>query len=89
VKSHITPRFRKFLERLPEDVRQQAREAYRLFAQDPYHPKLHFKQVHSKRPIYSARVSYRYRAVGTLEGEVIVWFWIGPHDVYDKLLKQL
>jgi mRNA-degrading endonuclease RelE of RelBE toxin-antitoxin system len=89
VKSHITDRFRKLIERLPQEIRQQAREAYRLFKQDPYHPQLHFKQVHQKKPVYSARIAYRYRAVGIVKGDVIVWFWIGSHDDYDKLLKRL
>ena len=89
MKSETTDRFRKLLERLPEEIRQQARTAYKLFKQDPYHPQLHFKRVHQSQPIYSVRATYRYRAVGRLEGEVIVWFWIGSHDDYDKLIRQL
>lgn len=89
MKSHTTSRFRKLFERLPADIKQQAREAYKLFKQDPYHPQLHFKQVHQKQPIYSARVTYRYRTIGILESDVIVWFWIGSHEDYNKLLKQL
>lgn len=30
-----------------------------------------------------------YRAVGTVDGNEIVWFWIGSHAEYDYLLKQL
>jgi len=88
VKSHTTRRFRKLLERLPADIKQQAKEAYKLFKQDPYHPQLNFKQVHQNQPIYSARVTYRYRAVDILEDNAMVWFWIGSHDDYDKLLRQ-
>jgi hypothetical protein len=74
---------------LPDQVRRQAREAYRLFRQDSTHPGLHFKQVHANPPMYSARVGIGYRAVGGLDGDTVVWFWIGSHADYDQLLKQL
>jgi hypothetical protein len=87
--SRTTRRFRELLAVLPAHVRQQAREAYRLFQQNPAHPGLRFKQVHSDPPIYSARVGISYRAVGVLDGDTIVWYWIGSHADYDKLLAQL
>lgn len=87
--SHTTERFRKALKQLPQHVQRQARQAYRLFKQDPYHPRLHFKQVHPARPIYSVRISRDYRAVGIREGNVVIWFWIGIHAEYDKLISRL
>lgn len=57
MKSHTTERFRKNLAALPASVRQQARESYRLFKQNPQHPSLRFKRVHETRPIYSAHQS--------------------------------
>ncbi len=77
------------LAKLPRDVRRQAREAYRLFMQNPNHPGLRFKKVHDAEPIYSARINIDYRAVGVLDGNEIIWFWIGPHAEYDKLLSRL
>lgn len=50
---------------------------------------LYFKQVHSKKPIYSVRVTRDYRALGIRDGDEIVWFWIGSHAEYDRLLSQL
>ena len=87
--SRTTRRFRELLAALPAHVRPQAREAYRLFQQDPAHPGLRFKQVHAHPPIYSARVSISYRAVGVLDADTVVWYWIGSHADYDKLLAQL
>ena len=72
---------------LPESVRRQAREAYLLFRQDPLHPSLRFKRVHSARPIYSARVTLDYRALGVREADTITWFWIGSHAEYDTLIS--
>ena len=87
--SRTTRRFRELLAALPEHVRRQAREAYRLFRADPAHPGLRFKKVHDDPPIYSARVGIGHRAVGALTGGEVVWFWIGSHADYDKLLEQL
>ena len=30
-----------------------------------------------------------YRAVGVIKDNEIIWFWIGSHNVYDKLLRKL
>jgi len=27
--------------------------------------------------------------VGTLDGDTVIWFWIGTHADYDKLLESL
>jgi hypothetical protein len=70
-------------------VRSQARLAYHLFRRDPYHPGLRFKQIHSKRPIFSARVGLGYRALAVRDGDAVVWFWIGSHADYDKLVARL
>jgi hypothetical protein len=74
---------------LPAEVRRQAREAYRLFKSDLHHPSLHFKKVHTRQSIYSARINLDYRSVGIIQDGEIVWFWIGPHRDYEKLLAKL
>jgi hypothetical protein len=43
--SHKTQSFRVAFRRLPEQVRQQAHHAFKLFRQDPYHKSLHFKSL--------------------------------------------
>jgi hypothetical protein len=87
--SRTTRRFRELLGALPAHVQRQARDAYRIFRLNPSHPGLRFKQVHSDPPIYSVRVGIGYRAVGALDSNTIVWFWIGSHADYDELLKHL
>ena len=87
--SRTTERFWREFARLPAEVQEQARAAYRLFQQNPYHPSLHFRRVHQTEPVYSARVGLHYRAVGVVEGNTIVWFWIGSHAEYDHLIQNL
>ena len=87
--SHVNARFRKAFALLPLRIQQQARQAYRIFVQNPYDPRLHFRQVHPSRPIFSVRINEDYCAVGVRDGQDIVWFWIGGHEEYDKLLDRL
>jgi hypothetical protein len=84
--SKATHAFWRLFDDLPAEVQEHARQAYRLWAADPSHPSIHFKRVSRKRPIYSARIGLRYRALGRMDGDTITWFWIGPHDEYDRLL---
>jgi len=89
VNSRTTAEFRKLFADLPEQVKKQTRAAYRQFKEDPSHPSLRFKKVHPDLPIYSARITKNYRAVGQLDGETVIWFWVGSHAEYDKFLGQL
>jgi hypothetical protein len=34
-------------------------------------------------------VGIGYRAVGVVDGDTVIWFWIGSHADYDKLLEYL
>jgi hypothetical protein len=74
---------------LPEPVQEQTRKAYRQFKQNPNYPGLRFEKVHPQLSIYSARINRDCRAVGQLEEDTVIWFWIGSHAEYDELLKQL
>lgn len=89
MKSRGTPRFWSSYGQLPSDVQVLAQKAFRLFQQDPSHPSLQFKKVHDVEPLYSVRITLAYRAVGLREGDEIVWFWIGSHTDYDRLLDRL
>ena len=87
--SRTTREFRELLAALPLHIRRQARESYRLFRTNPRHPSLHFKRVHRAPPIFSARVGIGFRAVAVREGNTLVWFWIGAHADYDRLIERL
>ena len=87
--SRITRNFRHRLAELPASVRRQASIAYKQFRADPHHRSLRFKKVHPKLPIYSARINDAFRVVGQMRNDAIVWFWIGKHEEYERLLKQL
>jgi hypothetical protein len=83
--SSTTKAFREGFLRLPPAVQSLARKNYRLWRENPRHPSLHFKRV---GVYWSARIGEDYRAMGRQQGGIMYWFWIGPHDEYDKLLKR-
>lgn len=89
MKSGTTVQFRKLFAALPKQVQQQARAADRQFQEDPSYPSLRFKKVHPELPIYSTRINKNYRAVGQIDGDTVIWFWIGSHTEHDKLLGQM
>lgn len=72
MKSRTTRRFREMFADLPFEVQEQTREAYRQFKQDASYPSLQFKKVHPQLPIYSARISKSYRAVGQLDEDTAI-----------------
>jgi hypothetical protein len=88
MRSVINDDFRESFARLPKHIQRQAREAYQRFLISPDQPGLNFKKIHSSLSIYSIRVTRSYRALGVLEDETIIWFWIGSHAQYDKILSQ-
>ena len=68
---------------LPEDAQKLADQAYEHLKQDPRYPSLRFKKVGR---FWSARVGGNYRALAVEAVDGLVWFWIGTHAEYDKLI---
>jgi len=89
VNSEVTKNFISLFRNLPKRIQKTARKNYTLWKETPQHSSLDFKKVHSSKPIYSIRIGIGWRAVGILKNDnTIVWFWIGSHSDYDKLLHS-
>ncbi len=80
-----TARFWSLLARLPEPIQRVAHQNFELLEENPAHPSLHFKKIGK---LWSARVGINYRAVAVDDGIDFIWVWIGPHDEYQRLIKQ-
>ena len=89
MKSVTTSKFRACLEKLPDHIQVKARKSYRLWLANPLHPSLQVKQIHSISPIFAVRISLGYRALGILEEDTMVWFWIGSHEEYNSMIKKV
>jgi len=80
---HASPDFWTCYRALPASIQQLSDRAFALLKADQHHPSLHFKKVGR---FWSARVGLHHRAVGVEAPDGIVWFWIGTHAGYDKLI---
>jgi hypothetical protein len=69
---------------LPAEIQKIADKQYRLWIANPSHPSIQFKKVGR---YWSARITDDYRAVGVKDGDTIIWFWVGTHGAYDRLLR--
>lgn len=61
MRSRTTEQFRRRFVALPDSVRSQAMRAYQVWRDNPAHPGLHFRRVHSDEPIYSVRIGLHWR----------------------------
>jgi hypothetical protein len=84
MQSRVVASFWEGYDRLPAAIQARARKQYQLWLADPSHPSVRFKKVGE---YWSARVTAAYRAVGIMDGETIIWFFIGTHAEYDRLLS--
>ncbi len=80
-----TARFWTSLARLPEPMQRVAHQNFELLRENSAHPSLHFKKIGN---YWSARVGINYRALAVEDDADFIWVWIGPHDEYQRLIKQ-
>lgn len=79
-----SPAFRGCYHASPEPVRALADKNHALLRTDPHHPSLQLKKIGR---FWSARVGLRYRALAVEIADGLLWFWIGSHADYDRLIR--
>ena len=87
MKHRTLPRFWQHYRQLPNETRELAHKNFDLLKSDPHHPSLHFKKVDSIKKLWSVRVGLQFRALGVEKPDGILWFWIGSHAEYDKMIR--
>ena len=85
MKHFASPAFWKAYEKLPAMAQKQADKSFTLLKQDAAHPSLQLKQIGR---FWSVRVSLAYRALAVEDNGDLVWFWIGGHDEYERMLGR-
>jgi len=83
MKHYASPSFWSCYKNLPKTIQELADKNYELLKQNPTHPSLHFKKIQN---YFSVWVGIRHRALGIEIDNDVLWFWIGNHADYDKLL---
>ena len=86
IESRTTRQFWDAFAGLPPEVQEDAKNAYGLFRSNPAHRSLRFKKLEGEDRTYSVRIGLGYRALCAMKGNRIVWFWIGSHADYDRMI---
>ena len=84
-RSRASEEFWGLYNRMPRGAQRAADKQFELFRKDPTHPSLHLKPVGG---LWSVRINEAYGALAVREGDVFYWFWIGPHDQYERLINR-
>ena len=85
MKSSTTSDFRASFDALPPDVKARARRAFILWRANPRHPSFCFKKVGG---VWVVRVGHGFRALALRQNGTFYWFWIGPHDDYERMIAE-
>jgi hypothetical protein len=86
MKNSASPRFWQRYGALPPEIRELADKNFQLFKKNPQHPSLHFER--KKPELWSVRVGRGHRALARQVDDQLIWFWIGSHDEYERLLRD-
>lgn len=87
MKSTANDRFWALYGELSSTVREEAKEAFHLFRQNPAHPGLSLERLRCDPESWSVRITRGYRAVGWKQGDTMVWYWIGSHADFDETFR--
>jgi hypothetical protein len=71
--------------RLPIAIQRLAVEKFHYWLRDPFHTSLRFKEL--SPGLWSVRINRDYRALARKRRDLVVWFWIGSHKDYDRLVQ--
>ena len=85
MKHFAAPSFGDGYARVPANIQKLADQCYELLKSNPRHPSLHFKRIGK---YYSVRVGLHYRALAVDLPEGLLWFWIGTHDEYQRMIRE-
>lgn len=73
-------------DKLSPDIRLLADQKFKLLKENSHHPSLRLKMIEN---YWSVRAGLNYRALGveTPDKDGIIWFWIGNHSEYEKIIR--
>jgi hypothetical protein len=78
-----TPEFWDCYRKLPLPLQHLADAKFLLLKHNPSHPSLRLKRVGDR---WSVRVGLGCRVLGVERPDGMVWFWIGNHKEYERLI---
>jgi hypothetical protein len=84
IRHFASPSFWVYYKKLPKEIHKLADRNFELLKSNPTHSSLHLKKVGR---YCSVRVGKKYRALAVEVEKGLLWFWIGTHSEYDKLVS--
>jgi hypothetical protein len=81
---YTSPSFWELYDRLPPEIQKLSDKQFKLLKTHLSHPSLHLKKTGA---YWSVRIGIRYRAIGIEIENGLLWFWIGSHSKYDRMIK--
>lgn len=85
MKHYTSPSFWSAYNTLPKSIQKVADRNFEILKGDPKHPSLHLKKI---QRYWTVRAGIHYRALAVEVDDGLLWFWIGSHSEYDKLIKS-
>ena len=82
---HANETFWEAFRALTPQIRTLARRQYRFWRRNPLNPPLHFKKVADDS--WFVRIGKHHRELATQVEDTLIWFWIGNHADYERILK--
>ena len=81
---HANAKFWAAYAALHPEVQALADKNVSLMKADQNHPTVNFKRVNR---YWSARIGLSHRALAVRDGDDVIWFWIGEHGEYNRLIR--
>lgn len=84
---HIrNPDFIGLVQKLPQNIQRRTARQFQILQENPLYPSLHFKKTSTG--LWSIRITNDYRVLGYENDGQIIWYWIGPHSEYEKMIRR-
>jgi hypothetical protein len=85
-----TKEFCRLLDGLDPLARHRFDLAFRAYRRDPKLVRFELKcRLSDRTPIYGAEAGQNLRALAMRKDDVVYWFWLGTHEDYDRILKDM
>jgi len=85
VNHHTTAKYWECYQNLPPQIKTLANRNFKLLKENPNLPSLSLKKIEN---LWSVRIGKKYRALAIEYEGCMIWFWVGNHSDYEKMLKK-
>jgi len=74
---------------LDKDLKQKALDKYESMLSNPAAAGIHHIMQNPHKSVYAGEIDRRTRSLAVKIGKCYIWYWIGPHEAYNKMVKMM